>query len=410
MKNDGCAVDFHHENLRSTRVATFHAKEVFQQAREAERQGHKKEAATHYASLSVYLRRRGKTDEAITLLRRGIGLAPQFAKLHLQLAICTEMKGETEHANAAIADFSQLVIEKGKVEEYRSVVEATLKDYPRLREKFFDAVLQLDRTGSEAYLGRAQSLKEQGDTEGALKVLLEALQTGADKEQVLQATEEILRLRGKAEALIHLGRYREGKISTENLLVLLRGSGRDTESGEAAPVIHETPLKDLIEELEKEMGGVLQNPADEIAPLLKEFRRRSQPILGVDARARMDMALAFFEMGLVREAAEELAVIPESDPLHAEAQALNGEIALSVGNHLGALDAFQNALRSPHRSVEVEREARYKLVQVFYRLGDLRQAFSQAAELERMAPEYRDLRLLKNQIEEALDKQSGGAR
>jgi hypothetical protein len=71
------------------------------------------------------------------------------------------------------------------------------------------------------------------------------------------------------------------------------------------------------------------------------------------------------------------------------------------------LDAFQRALRSTHRSVEVERESRYKLVQVFYRLGDLRQAFAQAAELERLAPEYRDLRLLKNQIEEALEKQSG---
>jgi tetratricopeptide (TPR) repeat protein len=391
-------------------VAAFHAKEVFQQAREAERQGRKKEAATHYASLSVYLRRRGKTDEAITLLRRGLGLAPHLAKLHLQLAICTESKGETEQANSAMADFSQIVIERGKVEQYRSVVDATLKQYPRLRERFFDAVLQLDRTGAEAYLGRAQSLKEQGDSQGALKVLLEALQTGAEKDQVLEAMEEMLRTHGKAEALIHLGRYREGKISTDNLLVLLRGSARENEPGELEPVVHETPLKDLIEELEKEIGGTLQNPADEIAPLLKEFRRRSQPILGVDARARMDMALAFFEMGLVREAAEELAVVPESDPLHAEAQALAGEIALSTGNHLAALDAFQNALRSTHRSEEVEREARYKLVQVFYRLGDLRQAFSQAAELERLAPEYRDLRLLKNQIEQALDKQSGGSR
>jgi tetratricopeptide (TPR) repeat protein len=286
-------------------VPAFQAKEVFQKAREAEREGKNKEAAAHYAQLSVYLRRRGKQDEAITLIRRGIGLAPQFARLHLQLALCTEIQGETQQANDSIARFSQIILEKGKVEQYRPVVESTLKDHPRLRELFFDAVLQLDRTGSEAFLGRAKSLKEQGDEAGALKVLLEALQTGSEKDQVLDAMQELLRTHGKAEALIHLGRYREGKISTENFLVLLRGSAREPGSFEDAPVVHEKPLKSLIEELEKEMGETLDNPADEIAPLLKEFRRRSQPILGVDARARMDMALAFFEMGLVREAQEE---------------------------------------------------------------------------------------------------------
>src|SRR5690606_2687781 len=97
------------------------------------------------------------------------------------------------------------------------------------------------------------------------------------------------------------------------------------------------------------------------------------------------------------------------DPSFAHAQALCGQIHLHEGSHLAALDAFQKSLRSPSRTQEVEWESRYQLIEVFFRLGDLRQAFVQAAELEKLAPEYRNLRRLKSQIQEALEKQQGGA-
>lgn len=389
-------------------MATFHPKEVFQQAQDAERAGQAKEASSHYASLSVYLRRRGKFDEALTLIRRAVALCPTAPRLYLQLALCAQGKGEPEVAQTAMATFTQLVMDAGQVEKYRSVVESTLESEPVLRQQFFDAVLELDRTGSKAFLGQARSLEEQGDKERALKVLLDALQTGSGTEDVLNELEDFLRRQGDGEALIHVGRFRDGKVSMENLSLLLRKASREPAEQASESSHAEKPLKALIEELEKEMGEAVENPADEVAPLLKEFRRRSQPILGADARARMDMSLAYFEMGLSREALEELAVIPESDPLFAEAQALAGEVNLNAGNHLAALDAFQKSLRSQNRTIEVEREARYKLVQVFFRLGDLRQAYSHAAELEKHSPSYRDLRLIKNQIQEAMERQARG--
>lgn len=392
-------------------MATFRPKEVFRLAREAEQKGDNKQAATHFASLSAYLRRRGKKDESLTLIRRALILAPQLTRLHLQHALCAEINGHGDEAENAMRQFTQLAIEKQNVEKYRPLVESTLEKAPRLRQIFYDGILKLDRTAAAAFLGRARSLHEQGNDAGAMKVLVEALQTGSQREDVLVAIEGLLRETGKAEALIHLGRFRDGKISLENFLVLLGGAARtDTFASSVPTGFAERPLRDLIDELEREIGGGpdVADPEAEIRPLLSEFRRRSEPILGGDARARMDMGLAFFEMGLCKEAQEELERVPESDPLYAEAQTLVGEIALSTGSHLAALDAFQKSLRAPRRTPEVEFEARYKLVHVYYRLGDLRQAFGQAAELEKLAPSYRDLRGLKNQIQEALEKAQGG--
>ncbi len=393
-------------------MATFQPKEVFRLAREAEQKGDNKQAATHYASLSAYLRRRGKKDESLTLIRRALILAPQLARLHLQHALCAEISGHPDEAENAMRQFTQLSIEKQNVEKYRPLVESTLDKAPRLRQIFYDGVLKLDRTAAAAFLGQARSLHEQGNDAGAMKVLVDALQTGAQREDVLVAIEGLLREADRAEALIHLGRFRDGKVSLENFLVLLGGVARtDTAASLVSSVeAPERPLRDLIDELEREIGGGpdVADPEAEIRPLLSEFRRRSEPILRGDSKARMDMALAFFEMGLAKEAQEELERVPESDVLYAEAQALFGEIALSTGSHLAALDAFQKSLRCSHRTREVEFEARYKLVHVYYRLGDLRQAFGQAAELEKLAPSYRDLRGLKNQIQEALERAQGG--
>ncbi len=390
-------------------MATFRPKEVFRLAREAEQKGDGKLAATHYAALSAYLRRRGKKGESLTLIRRALILAPQLARLHLQHALCAEINGHGDEAENAMRQFTQLTIEKQSVEKYRPLVESTLENVPRLRQMFYDGVLKLDRTTAAAFLGRSRSLHEQGDDRGALRVLVEALQTGSQKEDVLVAIEGLLRETGKAEALIHLGRYRDGKISQDNFLVLLGGAARPEGSVSAYPTATtERPLRDLIDELEREIGlPDVSDPESEIQPLLSEFRRRSEPILSGDSKARMDMALAFFEMGLSKEAQEELGRVDETDPLYAEAQSLIGEIALSTGSHLTALDALQKSLRCGNRTQAVEHEARYKLVHVYYRLGDLRQAFGQAAELEKLAPSYRDLRGLKNQIQEAIEKAGG---
>ena len=50
---------------------------------------------------------------------------------------------------------------------------------------------------------------------------------------------------------------------------------------------------------------------------------------------------------------------------------------------------------------EIWSEAKYKLVQIYFHLGDLRQALALALELERKAAGYRDVHRLKLQIQEA---------
>src|SRR6185437_14470196 len=151
-----------------------------------------------------------------------------------------------------------------------------------------------------------------------------------------------------------------------------------------------------------EIGVDLEASLDTVAPLVKEFRRKSQPILAGDAKTRLDMALAFFEMGLVNDARDELRPIDPSDPYYPESQALLGEILFAEGSDLGALEAYQNCLRDERATVEMVREGKYKLLQIYYRLGDLRQALAQAQELEKLAPNYRELRHLKIRIQEAL--------
>ncbi len=386
-------------------MAGFHPKEVLEKARQAEQAGETKAAAMAYASLSAYLRKRGKHEQSIKLIKKAIRLAPKLIRLRLHEALSLEVSGDSSAADSAMEEFTSLAVSKGKVEHYRGVVESVLKDHPRLRQIFFDGVLQLDRTGAEAYLGRARSLLQQNKVEDAVEVLLDALQGKMGTEEVLAELESALRTAGKSDRLIHLGRFRDGKIDLDNILLLLRARepGLISIKEEDFEIV-EKPLRNLIEELEKEIGVLVEDPAAEIAPLLNEFRRRSEAVLAGDARAHMDMGIAYFEMGLHAEASHQLQKISETESLFPEAQVLLGDIALVNGNSLAALDAFQNSLRSPQRSEEVERESRYKLVQVYLRLGDLRKALLQAEELENLAPEYRDLRQLKVRIEDAVGK------
>jgi tetratricopeptide (TPR) repeat protein len=384
-------------------MATFRPKEIFQKAREAEEAGRAREAASHYASLSVYLRRRGKLPEALALIQRAISLE-SHPRLLLHLALTLELSNDSPAANTALARFVSEVVDKGKVEKYRSIVESTLEGVPRLRQYFYEQVLALDRTGNAAFLGRALSLREQGDMDGALGVLLDALRVDGDETEVLKNLVALLTEQSRFEEVELVERYQLGKIAKADLIVLLSPGGgiAPSEAGETLDAL-EKPLKDLIQELEREIGFSSPSAEAEIQPLLQEFRKRSNPILGEDAQARLDMALAFFEMGLLREAAEEVDRISESDPLFAQGQAFKGQVLMASGSELAALECYKASLRAFTKSKEVECEALYQISQIYFRLGDLRQAMVTASSLEKKDENYRSVRSLKNRILEALE-------
>lgn len=380
-------------------MATFRPKEVFQKAKDAEAKGEAKEAASHYASLSVYLRRRGKVAEALTLIRRAVALAPH-PRLYLQLALCCEIEKDQASADAAMEQYVAAAISRQSVAKYQKLLEEALEGLPRLRQKFYDAVLVLDRTANSAFLGRAQALSEQGDTENALKVLLEGLRAEGDENPLVLEMKQVLSAAGRAEDLVHLEHYEAGKLSKENLAILLSTKPQSAGPEEEAA---EKPLTELIADLEKEIGYSSSAASAEIGPLLEEFKKRSRAVLAGDSQAKLDMGLAYFEMGLLKEALEELEGVEEGDPLFAQAQVLKGSVFLSQSSELGALECFQRCLRCSEKSPDTEKEARYQIVRVFHRLGDFRQAFVHAAELEKIDENYRGLRTLKNQIQEAME-------
>jgi tetratricopeptide (TPR) repeat protein len=387
-------------------MAHFRPREVFRQAKEAEQKGNTRVASAHYATLAVYLRRKGKLPDALVLIERAIRLSPKSPRLYLQQAICRFALGDRTAAENAIASFARIAMERGKVDEYLPYLETALKDFPVLRQSFYERHLAVDRTTASPFLAQAKTLREQGKLDAAQKALLDALKTKTADAEVIEQLAEVLNARGQADCLPYLKSFSAGKLSRADLVTLLSGTGKPPapKKGEPPPPDRDEDknLNSLIRDLEAEIGVELEASVDQVEPLVREFRRRSQKILSGDSKARIDMALAFFEMGLIDDARDELKPVDPADPKYPEAQALLGEILYAEGSDLGALEAYQNCLRDERATVEMIREGKYKLLQIYFRLGDLKQALVQARELQKLVPDYRDLRYLKMRIQEAL--------
>lgn len=395
-------------------MSTFRPKDILREAREAEEHGQKRDASSKYASLAIYLRRRGQFKEAKKLVERAIQLSPEAPRLYLQRALCEVGLGQEKAAQTAVRLFTRRAVRRNKVEEYRPYIEQQLKDLPSLREVFYTALLDIERTNAEPFLGLARALIEQQKLDGARKTLLDALKTKTMEKEVLELLTSVLEASNRNEDLVHLRRYTSGDMAMDDLLLLLRGEVRPSAEKSEQETERESQFEDekdlqlLIRELEEKMGLDVDQGLDSVDPLVREFRRKSDVILAGDSKTRIDMALAFFEMGLVEDARDELRPIAVTDPQYLQAQCLLGEILHSEGSDLGALEVFQNILRDQRATHEIWCEAKFKLVQIYLRLGDLRQALAQALELEKKTPGYRDVHRLKLQIQEASQSQESG--
>jgi len=386
-------------------MTAFRPKDVLEKAQEAEKKGDKRHASAHYTLLSTYLQKKGKWKEAKVLLDRAIRLAPRSARLYVQRALCEIKQGKEIEARAAIDLFAHYAAEKKRTEDYAPYLEEHLTDYPELRRSYYEGILKLDRTRAFPFIGLAKCHLRRNEFAQAKKMLLDALSTQDRREEIMEQL--AVAVASDLSAGEHLRRFSSGEISKDELALLLDEKVEAKREAKKRSVLEPVPqsedsqkldLRTLIENLEEELGVDLQERHDEVTPLVQEFRARTEKILKNDARGRLDLALAFFEMDLFKDARDELSRISREDGLYADAQCLLGEILCIEGGWLAALDVYQECLRCADLAREKRHHCLYKLVEIYMRLGDWEKAESQLRVLEKSDPNYRNLRFYKKEI------------
>lgn len=377
-------------------MSPFRAKDVLKEAKFAEKKGKHKYASKKYAKLADYLVGHGRHEEAIPLLNRAIRLHPLAPRLYLEKALCEVQLGRDLGAIASIEDFARAALQRKKVSEYGPKLEEWLKDYPVLRERYYRQLVDLDRTDAALFLGLAAALIEQGKLIEAQGVLVDALEIGGQRKSVIGMLRQVLEGRDLMDSLFYLQRFESGELSRQELILLLSDPGHiprveASEEGEAT-------LGTMINDLVQELGIDIREDRDEVYPLLKEFRLRSEPILGDDARSRMDMAVAYFEMGFVDTALEELAVVSQTHPLYLETKLLGAEILFREERFLQALEVYKSCLRNRESTEAMIQESLYKLSKIYFELGDIKKAWELVERLVERDPDYRDLKHLRVRI------------
>lgn len=386
------------------RMSNFRPKAIFHEAKTFEANGQLVKAADCYARLASYFIRKKKFQEASKLLKHVLKLSPNSVRIHLLLAICDYELGDSQEAHRELREFIKCASNKSRLESYRTYGLEQLQPYPKLRQFYFEIALETDRTGALNFLGLAEALIEQNLLAEAQQTIVNALRTKDRQQESVQLLKRVLESRRATEQLGHLASFCRNQLGLDDFLLLLSEKRNKTSPNrEIFQSTEQKSLQDLIQELEAEIGMEIAAKADTVAPLLREFKEKSKKVLGNDAKALMDMALAYFEMGLMEAAQEELSQIRPTDPLYLEAQCLVGAILVSQGSDLAALEIFQSCLRDERSDAEIEKEAFYQLAQIYYRLSDFDQAIRVASELEKVDPSYRDIKTIKTQIVQRIE-------
>lgn len=383
-------------------------KEYLAAAQQAEQQGRHREASAKYAALGIYLLKKSRAQEARLFLNRAAQLTPRSARVYIQLALCDMALGDESSARAAMENFAKYVVRKKHLTEYREYLETNLKTFPRLRQVFYDAILQLDRTNAEPFLWHADASIEANDFRLAKKMLVKALMTKTHREEVLTRLRKVLEDLKAGEELRALDAHEKGELSLDDCVLLLSGKSPEQSVPPVLPSAElslsemsseDKDLDTLIKDIEHELGIAIEEKHEDVRPLVREFRRRSDAVISSDSKTRIDLAAAFFEMGLTQDAREELGRIDDGDPLYLEAQLLIADVLFREESYLGALDIVQQCLRHRDMTESLSLEAQYKLVLTYQRLGDCRQALCHGIELMKKAPDYRDIRNLVHLLE-----------
>lgn len=396
----------------------FHPKEVFLRAQSSEEQGNSREAANDYALLSVYFRKKNNIKRAFTMICHAIRLSPDSGRLFLEEAACLWDLQDTEAAKESVKKAVSIGIQQEKLQEYVRVLNKTFQDVPELRNYFYKSWLEVDRTQIDLFDFFSEELLQQKNRDEAQKLILQGLKTEIKHESL---REKLLRW---AEAfgtdsekeIIH--QFNKNEIDIDKLMVILgvsvTNAGKTQLNEQKKSLKHsferpssESDLKDLgqlVEELEKKLTFEVKTPFENIEPLVHEFLRRSDKIIGSDPRARIDLAHAFFEMERLAEAKAELAHVEPHHGLYDQAKYLLGLVLLQEGRDIPALGAFQEARRLAKPQSSLWKEVTYQLLKLYCKLSDRVSAQKMYQGLYEVDPHYRELKSFKDYIQDKKQK------
>lgn len=379
-------------------MGNFNPKAALKQAQEARKSGDYESAAKHYGELALYLNSKRKHAEAVSLFERAEKLSKN-PRIKMVKVILEHENGALDKAKNTMSELIEQIIVANKMDEFSSYVEKDLKNYPKYKRQYYVKMIKLDRTSPLPFQGLARAEVELNQPDEAIRIILKGLKTEPHDSVLIHLLSTAIKQSDNPATIAYLKRFEEGKISLDDLRLLISPKEKK-EQPQVERSVSEEPknLDTMIRELELVLGERVDEDPDTVIPLVTEFRNKADKVLGDDSQGRMDLALAFLEMGLYREGKEELKKIKESDEQFPKSRCLYADILMREGLVMECMEVLQSLLRLEDIQEEIRLDALYKLMKVYCELRDFSEALDKVEEIESVRSDFRDVRDVKKII------------
>ncbi len=382
-------------------MGKFDPKSVLKMAQEARKNGDLELAAKCYGELALFLCSKKKGVEAKGVLERALKLSKD-PRILIAKVVLEDECGEVDKAKATMSEMVDKVAHLNRMDEFSAYVEKDLASYPKYRRQYFIKVLRLDRTSILPFAGLARAELDLKAPNEAIKIILKALKIDSHDGVLLQLLSSAIKLSDNPASLAYLKRFEESKITLEDLKLLLHPKVKKEPSFSKTEDSQSKELDTMIRNLEELLGEKLESDQDEIKSLVAEFKIKADIVLGNDSQGRLDLCLAYLEMGLFSESREVLKKIGSSDALYFKARSLLAETLMREGLFLESMDVLNAILRNSSLEKEVRLDALYKLLKTYVELGDYKKALEQADQIKELHADFRDVRILWQDISSRL--------
>jgi tetratricopeptide (TPR) repeat protein len=358
-------------------------------------------------------------SEALALCEKVLSLSPESTRILLTKVLCLlGLKRENE-AVEEVENFAIAALRQNRLTQYLEMANEKLAPHSFVLQKFLEKILEVERTRADVFISLGNVLLSQAKTDRALEMAFAAMKTGLQEEDCLKLIKSILDERGRIEDYQFLEKLINKTWSIDKVKqMLLKNSDpqkgddshKKSESSEqSSPSLravdedNASTLKDLIQKLEEQLGERPQG-IETLTSLISEFKEKALTVVREDAKAILDMSIAFKEMGLIAETREFLSRITSESELFPTAQALLGELEFDSESFFGALDIFQNLLRKEDLDESTKKSALYYVTRIYCELGDFKKAEVFAEKLAKIDSQYRNLGSLRSGIGRNLEK------